>query len=158
MRIGCGYDVHRLVEGRPLVLGGVGIPSTRGPLAHSDGDVICHALADALLGAAALGDIGTHFPPSDPTWAGVEGTVLLRHAFDMVRHAGYGVGNADVMVILEHPRIAPFVPQMRARLAEALSVPVEAVSVKATTHEGIGSLGRGEAVAAWAVVCLVPWS
>lgn len=154
MRIGCGYDIHRLSEGRPLVLGGVHVPARLGPEAHSDGDVICHAACDAMLGASALGDIGTHFPPSDPAWAGVNSVTLLRRVGEMVADAGYVVTNLDVMVVLEQPRIAHYVSAMRHTLAEALGIAPGAVSVKATSNEGLGPLGRGEGLAAWAVVLL----
>ncbi|MBN1424463.1 2-C-methyl-D-erythritol 2,4-cyclodiphosphate synthase [Candidatus Fermentibacteria bacterium] len=154
MRIGCGYDIHRLIEGRPLVLGGVHIPWPRGPQAHSDGDVICHAAADALLGAAALGDIGAHFPPEDPAWAGANSLALLRHVRDLLSLAGYAVVNLDVMVILEEPRIGPYVQAMRRALAGALDIEDGAVSVKATSNEGLGPVGRGEGLAAWVVVLL----
>ncbi len=156
MRIGFGYDVHRLREGRPLVVGGVRIPSPRGPDAHSDGDVVCHASADALLGAAALGDIGVHFPPSDPTWAGADSVDLLRRVARMVEGEGYVVVNLDVTVVLEAPRLSPHVPLMRERLAHALGIPPSAVSIKATTNEGLGEFGQGQGVAAWAVVLLGP--
>lgn len=156
MRIGCGYDIHRLVEGRPLVVGGVRIPWTHGPAAHSDGDVVCHAVADALLGAVALGDIGAHFSPSDPAWAGIESVILVRRVNAMVREAGYAVCNVDVMVVLERPRLSPYVMTMRRTLAEALDLAVEDVSIKATTNEGLGAIGSGEGMAAWAVASVRP--
>ena len=156
MRIGIGYDVHRLVEGRPLVVGGIRIPWTHGPLAHSDGDVVCHAVADALLGALGLGDIGTHFPPGDPAWAGADSVVLLGRVRDLVRQAGHAVHNVDVMVVLEQPRLAPHTAMMRHVLAEALDAPLGMISIKATTSEGLGPIGHGEGLAAWAVATVRP--
>lgn len=156
MRIGIGYDVHRMVEGRPLVVGGVRIPWTHGPLAHSDGDVVCHAIADALLGALALGDIGMHFPPGDAAWAGADSVALLRRVYEQVRLEGHLVHNVDVMVILEQPRLAPHVGMMRQILAAALETSPDAISLKATTNEGLGAIGRGEGLAAWAVVTVRP--
>lgn len=154
VRIGTGYDLHRLVEGRPLVLGGVTIPFDRGLAGHSDADAICHAVTDAVLGAAAAGDIGRHFPDSDPRWKDASSIDLLRRAAAIVRAAGYTVGNVDVVVIAERPKLGPFVEEMRARVAEALGADVSAVSVKGKTNEGVGELGRGEAVAVHAVAIL----
>ena len=158
MRIGIGYDVHRLVEGRPLILGGVTIPSEVGLLGHSDADVLTHALIDALLGAAALGDIGQHFPDTDEAWRGADSLALLRAVVSKVGEAGWGVGNVDAVVVLQRPKLRPYVGAMRARLAEALEVEVDAVSVKATTGEGMGFVGREEGAAAHAVALLVPRS
>ncbi|HYE97164.1 MAG TPA: 2-C-methyl-D-erythritol 2,4-cyclodiphosphate synthase [Rubricoccaceae bacterium] len=158
MRIGIGYDVHRLVEGRPLILGGVTIPSEVGLLGHSDADVLTHALIDALLGAAALGDIGQHFPDADEAWRGADSLALLRAVVSKVGEAGWGVGNVDAVVVLQRPKLRPYVEAMRARLAEALEVEVDAVSVKATTGEGMGFVGREEGAAAHAVALLVPRS
>jgi len=150
-RAGTGYDLHRLVEGRPLILGGVTVPSDRGALGHSDADVVCHAATDAILGAVGLGDIGRHFPDTDPRWKDADSLVLLREAARMVRDHGYEVGNLDVTVILERPKIKDAVEPMRTRLAEALGIDRDRVSVKGKTNEGVDAVGRGEAVAAHAV-------
>lgn len=150
-RLGHGYDLHRLVEGRPLILGGVHLPYERGLLGHSDGDAVCHALADALLGAAALGDIGAHFPDTDPQYAGADSTLLLARVGEMLAAAGFVPVNCDVTIQAEVPRLRPHVQAMRARLAEALGISPDCVSVKATTMEGLGPLGEGLAIAAHAV-------
>jgi len=150
-RVGTGYDLHRLVDGRPLILAGVVIATDRGPFGHSDGDVVAHALIDALFGAAALGDIGGHFPDSDPQWKGAAGLDLLGRAKRVAAAAGWTVMNADVTVILERPKLAPHLPAMRARLAGVLGVRTDQVSVKAKTNEGLDATGRGEAIAAHAV-------
>jgi 2-C-methyl-D-erythritol 4-phosphate cytidylyltransferase/2-C-methyl-D-erythritol 2,4-cyclodiphosphate synthase len=150
-RAGTGYDLHRLVEGRPLVLGGVAIPSERGALGHSDADVVCHALTDALLGAAALGDIGRHFPDSDPRWKGASSIDLLRRVVSMLNEHGLQVGNVDVTVILEKPKIRDHIDAMRAAVAGALGVDVDRVSIKGKTNEGVDAVGRGEAIAAHAI-------
>lgn len=157
-RIGQGLDVHAFGPGDHVVLGGVRIDHDAGLLAHSDGDVVIHALCDALLGALALGDIGRHFPPGDPRWAGVDSRVLLRHCRDLVAEAGWRLGNADITVVCERPRIGPHAPLMRERMAADLGAGVDAVSIKATTSEGLGFAGRGEGIAASAVVLLVPAS
>jgi 2-C-methyl-D-erythritol 2,4-cyclodiphosphate synthase len=154
MRIGIGYDVHALVPGRPLVLGGVAIPFERGLEGHSDADALLHAVADALLGAAALGDIGHHFPNSDPTCRNIASVRLLEMVVDQIVEHGFEVGNVDAVVIAEAPKLAPYIPRIRAVMAKALRVPESAVSVKATTHERLGSVGRGEGIAAQAV-CLL---
>ncbi len=154
MRIGHGYDLHALALGRRLVLGGVRIPHSHGPIAHSDGDVLLHALADALLGAAALGDIGQHFPDTDPAYAGADSRVLLRRVASLVREAGYGVLNIDATVLAQQPKLAPHRDAMRANIAADLGLDIGAVSVKATTTEGLGPVGRGEAISAHAV-CLL---
>ena len=154
MRIGQGYDVHRLVEGRKLMLGGVDIPYEKGLLGHSDADVLLHAISDALLGAAALGDIGAHFPDSDPAYQGADSAELLRAVGNLVRGAGYEIGNIDSTVVCQAPKLAPHIGAMRARIAEVLSLPVGAVSVKASTEEHMGFTGRGEGIAAHAV-CLL---
>lgn len=154
MRIGIGYDVHALVAGRPLVLGGVSIPSERGLDGHSDADALLHAVVDALLGAASLGDIGQHFPDSDPAYRNISSLRLLEMVVERVEAHGFQVGNVDAVVIAEAPKLAPYIPRMRAAMAKALRVPETAVSVKATTHERLGSLGRGEGIAAQAV-CLL---
>jgi 2-C-methyl-D-erythritol 2,4-cyclodiphosphate synthase len=152
MRIGHGYDVHALVDGRPLVLGGVRIAHARGLTGHSDADVLAHAVASALLGSLALGDLGTHFPDTDPRWRGASSLDLVRLVHAMVRERGFAVGNCDATVIAEEPRLAAHVPQMRANLARALDVEIDRISVKATTHERLGALGRAEGIAAHAVV------
>ena len=156
MRIGFGYDVHRLAPGRPMILGGVTIPHETGPDGHSDADVLLHAVCDALLGAAALGDIGALFPDTDKRWRGADSRGLLREVVRRVAEAGYRVGNVDVMVALERPKLRPYVAAMRAHLAADLGVEVEAVSVKAGTNERIGFVGREEGVAAYAVCLLLP--
>ena len=153
-RVGTGYDLHTLVAGRPLILGGVHVPSERGALGHSDADVVCHAATDAILGAACLGDIGRHFPDSDPAWKDASSLDLLRQAAGIVRQAGFRVVNLDVVVVLERPKIAPFLERIRAALAEVLEVGAERVSVKGKTNEGVDAVGRGEAIAAHAV-CLL---
>ena len=154
MRVGFGFDVHAVGDGDHVVLGGVRIPHARGMLAHSDGDVVIHALCDALLGALALGDIGTHFPPSDPRWKGADSRSFLRHCALLVDQHGWTLGNADVTVICERPRIGPHAEAMRANLAADLGADVGQVSVKATTTESLGFTGRGEGIAAQAVVLL----
>ena len=155
MRIGHGYDAHRLVEGRKLVLGGVEIPFERGLLGHSDADVLLHALADAILGAAALGDIGKLFPDSDPATEGIASRVILRAAAAEAAKAGYTVGNCDVTVIAQRPKLAPYIDAMRANIAADLGVAPDAVSVKATTEERMGFTGSGEGISAHAVVLLL---
>ena len=154
-RVGAGYDLHRLVEGRLLVLGGVTIPFDRGLLGHSDADAICHAVTDAVLGAAAAGDIGRHFPDSDPDWRGWSSVDLLRRASAMVGERGYAIANIDVVVIAERPTLAPFIDAMRANVADAVGVRVEAVSIKGKTNEGLGEVGRGEAIAVHAVALII---
>ena len=153
-RAGTGYDLHRLVEGRPLVIGGVSIPFERGALGHSDADVACHAATDAILGAACLGDIGRHFPDSDPRWKDADSLALLRDAARLVREKGYEVGNLDITVILERPKIKDAIDEMRRRLADALGVDLSCVSVKGKTNEGVDAIGRGDAIAAHAVALL----
>jgi 2-C-methyl-D-erythritol 4-phosphate cytidylyltransferase/2-C-methyl-D-erythritol 2,4-cyclodiphosphate synthase len=153
-RAGTGYDLHRLVEGRPLVLGGVTIPSPRGALGHSDADVVCHAVTDAVLGAACLGDIGTHFPDTDPAWKGASSLDLLARAVALVRAQGLDVGNVDVTVVLEAPKIKPHIAAMRAAVAGALGIDVDRVSIKGKTNEGVDAIGRGEAIAAHAIALI----
>jgi 2-C-methyl-D-erythritol 4-phosphate cytidylyltransferase/2-C-methyl-D-erythritol 2,4-cyclodiphosphate synthase len=153
-RAGTGYDLHRLVEGRPLIIGGVDIPFEKGALGHSDADVACHAATDAVLGAACLGDIGRHFPDSDPRWKGASSIELLRQSATLVRDAGHAIVNVDVVVVLERPKIAPFVTAIREGLAGALGIPVDCVSVKGKTNEGVDAVGRGEAIAAYAVAMI----
>lgn len=155
MRIGHGYDAHRLTEGRKLILGGVEIPFEKGLLGHSDADVLLHALADAILGAAALGDIGHLFPDSDPATEGIDSRVILRSAVQAVREAGYAVGNCDMTVIAQRPKLAPYLDQMRRNIAADLAVDISAVSVKATTEERMGFTGSGEGVSAHAVALLI---
>jgi 2-C-methyl-D-erythritol 4-phosphate cytidylyltransferase/2-C-methyl-D-erythritol 2,4-cyclodiphosphate synthase len=150
-RAGLGYDLHRLVEGRPLILGGVVIPFDRGLAGHSDADAVCHAITDAILGAAGAGDIGRHFPDTDPRWKGASSLDLLRRAVEIVRGQGLAVGNVDATVILERPKLAPHVDAMRATLAEVLGVTIDRVSIKGKTNEGIGEIGRGEAIAVHAI-------
>ncbi len=153
-RVGTGYDLHRLVDGRALVLAGVEVAADRGPDAHSDGDVVCHALTDAILGAAAAGDIGQHFPNTDVRWKDAPGLDLLARAVGVVRAQGWDVSSADVTVVLERPKLVPHVSEIRARLAGVLGVGVEAVGVKGKTNEGVDAVGRGEAIAAHAVAVL----
>jgi 2-C-methyl-D-erythritol 4-phosphate cytidylyltransferase/2-C-methyl-D-erythritol 2,4-cyclodiphosphate synthase len=155
-RVGTGYDLHRLVEGRRLILGGVDVPCERGALGHSDADVVCHAVTDAVLGAACLGDIGRHFPDTDSTWLGASSIDLLRQAVAMVRIAGFRVVNLDVVVILERPKLVPFLDRVREQLATVLGVAPDCVSVKGKTNEGVDAVGRGEAIAAHAVAFLTP--
>nr|WP_298410375.1 2-C-methyl-D-erythritol 2,4-cyclodiphosphate synthase [uncultured Halomonas sp.] len=154
IRIGHGYDVHAFGEGNHLVIGGVRVPYSRGFIAHSDGDVLIHAVCDALLGACALGDIGRHFPDTDPRWAGADSRALLRHVLSLVNEAGYRLGNLDATVIAQAPKLAPHIGAMNATLAADLEVTLDAVNVKATTSERLGFTGRKEGVAANAVVVL----
>ena len=156
MRIGFGYDVHRLVEGRPLILGGVEIPHDAGLAGHSDADVLLHAIADALLGAAALGDIGTHFPDTDPAWKGADSHVLLEHTVQAVHEEGYRPHNVDATVVLEQPKLRPYIESMRGSVASGLDVSRDRVSVKATTNEGLGAVGREEGAQAHAVCMIRP--
>jgi len=155
-RVGQGWDVHALVEGRPLVLGGVTIEHTHGLLGHSDADVLLHAITDALLGAAALGDIGRHFPDTDDRFQGADSWHLLHEAAQRVRQAGYVVGNVDSTVLAQSPKLAPFIDAMRARIAQALTVDVMQVNVKAKTAEKMGPVGQGQSMEAQAVVLLMP--
>ena len=153
-RIGNGYDVHQLAEGLPLVLGGVKVPHTKGCVAHSDGDVLIHALCDALLGALALGDIGQHFPDTSDEYAGIDSRLLLARVVAMIRERGWEIVNVDNTLLAQKPKIAPFVPQMRQTLAEVMGIAVDRVSVKATTTERLGFVGREEGIAAYAT-CLL---
>ena len=155
LRIGEGWDVHALVAGRPLVLGGVTVPHSHGLAGHSDADALAHAVTDALLGAAALGDIGRHFPDTDPAFAGADSLRLLAEAARRVRAAGYAIGNVDATVVAQAPKLAPHIPAMCARLAQALGVPVGCVNVKAKTAERMGPVGEGRAIEARAVALLV---
>ena len=154
-RIGHGFDVHAFGDGDHVMLGGVRIPFARGLDAHSDGDVVIHALCDAMLGALALGDIGTHFPPADPRWRDADSRAFLRHCNALVRERGWALGNADITVICERPKVGPHAAAMRAMLADDLGVDVDAVSIKATTTETLGFTGRGEGIAAQAICLLV---
>ena len=154
MRIGHGYDVHRLVEGRRLILGGVDIPWERGLLGHSDADVLTHAVMDALLGAAGLGDIGRHFPDTDPAYAGADSLRLLAHVTALLRERGFTVGNVDATVLAQRPKLAPHIPQMRDNLARVMGVDTSQVNVKATTEESLGFTGSGEGMAAHAVALI----
>ena len=155
-RTGNGFDVHRLVEGRRCIICGVDIPSPVGLLGHSDADVALHALSDALLGALALGDIGKHFPDTDPQWEGADSRRLLRAVMDMVREAGYIVAGADITIMAQKPKMLPHIPAMRANVAADLDIPLDRASVKATTTEGLGFTGRSEGIAALATVLLYP--
>lgn len=154
LRIGHGFDVHRFGEGDYLTIGGVRIAFDQGFIAHSDGDVLLHALCDALLGACALGDIGQHFPDTDPRWSGADSRALLRHVVALIGEAGYRVGNVDATVIAQAPKLAPHIGAMRERIAADLGVTLGAVNVKATTTERLGFTGRGEGIAAEAVALL----
>lgn len=154
MRIGHGYDVHRLVPDSPLMIGGVRIPYERGLLGHSDADVLSHAIADALLGAAALGDLGTWFPDTDPEWAGADSLKLLRRVCELVGEKGYQIENIDATVVAQAPKLRPYIDQMRERIASACQIQVDAVSVKATTEEHLGFTGEGQGIAVHAV-CLL---
>ena len=154
MRNGIGYDIHPLAQGRPLILGGVRIEHTAGLEGHSDGDVLCHALIDALLGAAALGDIGRHFPPGDERYRDARSLDLVREAVALVANAGYAIVNVDVTVIAEAPQLSPHIDDIRASVAGALAIDAGSVSVKATTADGLGALGRGEGIAALAIALL----
>ena len=155
MRVGIGFDAHSLAEGRPLVLGGVDIQSDKGLLGWSDADVLVHAVIDALLGAASLGDIGTYFPPDNPAYEGISSILLLSHTNDMLTREGWRVGNIDATIVAERPLLHPFVDQMRQNISEALSVGRSQVGVKATTTERMGFCGREEGIAAYAVALLV---
>lgn len=154
MRIGMGYDVHRLTEGRDLILGGVKIPYEKGLLGHSDADVLLHAIMDALLGAAALGDIGKHFPDTDPAYRGISSLCLLERVGTLIEEKLYVIGNIDATIIAQKPKMAPYIEQMRENIAEALDLEIDQINVKATTEEGLGFTGTGEGIASQAVVAL----
>ena len=156
MRIGHGYDVHRLVEDRALILGGVNIPYEKGLLGHSDADVLTHAVMDALLGAAGMGDIGQHFPDTDPRFSGADSLKLLDHVVELIKEAGWCVGNVDATVLAQKPKLAPYIPQMRQNLADHMLAAVSQINVKATTEEKLGFTGAGEGMAAHAVCLLKP--
>lgn len=150
-RFGMGYDVHRLVEGRRLILGGVDVPFEKGLLGHSDADVLLHAVSDALLGAAALGDIGRHFPDTDPAYKGADSRKLLAHVRDLLTEHGYAIGNVDATIVAQRPKLMSFIPQMTKNIAETLGVELDQVNVKATTEEKLGFTGSGEGISAYAV-------
>ena len=154
MRVGIGYDVHALSKDRDLILGGVNIPFEKGLLGHSDADVVLHAIMDALLGAAALGDIGQHFPDTDPAYKGISSILLLKHVGALLRDNGFTIGNIDATIIAQRPKLAPFRPQMTANVAQALEISENQVCIKATTEEGLGFTGRQEGIAAQAIVLL----
>ncbi|MDO5396840.1 MAG: 2-C-methyl-D-erythritol 2,4-cyclodiphosphate synthase [bacterium] len=154
MRIGHGYDVHRLAEGRKCIICGVDIPYERGLLGHSDADVALHALSDALLGAVALGDIGKHFPDTDPRYSGADSRMLLRRVVEMIKRKGYKVGNADITIVAQKPKMSPHIEQMRANVAADLEISPDCVNIKATTTEKLGFEGRGEGISSTAVVLL----
>lgn len=154
MRIGMGYDVHRLVEDRDLILGGVKIPYEKGLLGHSDADVLLHAIMDALLGAAALGDIGKHFPDTDPQYKGISSIRLLEHVGQLIEDRMYVIGNIDATIIAQRPKMAPHIEIMRQNVAKALHIEVDQINIKATTEEGLGFTGSGEGISAQAIACL----
>lgn len=153
-RIGIGNDIHRLVEGRKLILGGIEIPHERGLLGHSDGDSLTHAITDALLGAAGLGDIGSHFSDKDPRWAGADSFVFLRRVCGLLEERGYEIANIDATILAERPKMAPHIPAMKTRLAEAMDVNESQINLKAKTNEGLDSIGQGEAIGAQAIVLI----
>lgn len=155
IRIGQGFDVHRLVEGRPLIIGGVTIPYELGLAGHSDADVLLHALADAMLGAIGAGDIGKHFPDTDPAYKDADSLVLLQKVWQLVKEEGYTLGNLDAVIIAEKPKMAPYIEQMKERIAGALTVEKTRLNIKASTNEKLGFVGRGEGIVAQAVVLLV---
>ena len=155
MRVGMGYDVHRLTENRDLILGGVKIPWEKGLLGHSDADVLIHAVMDALLGAAALGDIGQHFPDTDPAYVGISSVKLLVHVAELLKENGYTIGNIDATIIAQKPKMAPHIPQMRKNMAEAMGIPESSLNIKATTEEGLGFTGRQEGISAQAICLLI---
>ena len=156
MRTGIGFDTHRLVDHRKLILGGVEIEHPQGLLGHSDADVLTHAIMDALLGAIADGDIGQHFPDTDPKWAGADSLVLLKAVTERLHVKGWRIGNIDATVLAERPKLMPHIPAMREKLAQAMAIPVDAVSVKATTVEGLGAIGRREGISSMAVATVFP--
>lgn len=153
-RCGIGYDLHRLSEGRPLIVGGIEVPFDKGPAGHSDGDVLAHALCDALFGAAGLGDIGSHFPDSDPKWKGANSLMFLEHAKKLLEQKGFAIEHVDAVVILERPKLGPHFPKMREALAKSLSVSQDVIHLKAKTNEGVDAVGRGEAIASHVVATL----
>lgn len=154
IRVGMGYDVHKLTEGRDLILGGVPIPYEKGLLGHSDADVLIHAVMDALLGAAALGDIGKHFPDTDPKYKGISSMLLLEETARLLKEQGYAIGNIDATIIAQRPKMAPHIPQMRENLAKCLGISEAQVNIKATTEEGLGFTGNGQGISSQAI-CLI---
>jgi 2-C-methyl-D-erythritol 2,4-cyclodiphosphate synthase len=154
-RVGIGNDIHRLVEGRKLILGGVEIPYERGLLGHSDGDSLTHAITDALLGAAALGDIGSHFSDKDPRWAGADSFVFLRHVCGLLEEGGFEIANVDATILAERPKMAPHIAEMKTRLAEAMRISRSQINIKAKTNEGLDAIGAGDAIGAQAVALIV---
>jgi len=154
MRCGIGYDLHRLAEGRKLIVGGITLPSDKGSLGHSDGDVLAHALCDALLGAAGLGDIGTHFPDSDPQWKSASSLIFLQHTKRLLEEKHWTIEYVDAVVITEKPKLGPHFPKMREALGRALDIPPEKIHLKAKTNEGVDAIGRGEAIAAHTIALL----
>jgi 2-C-methyl-D-erythritol 2,4-cyclodiphosphate synthase len=154
VRCGIGYDLHRLEAGRKLIVGGIELPFDKGPVGHSDGDVLAHALCDALFGAAGLGDIGTHFPDTDPKWKGANSLIFLEHAKKLLAERGFAIEHVDAVVIMEKPKLGPYFPKMREALARALGVPDETIHLKAKTNEGVDAIGRGEAIAAQVVATI----
>ena len=157
MRIGYGYDTHTLVEGRPLIIGGVKIPFKKGLLGHSDADVLLHAITDAILGAVALGDIGQHFPDTNPAFKDADSRKLLIHCYDIVRQKGFEIGNIDATIVAEQPKLIPFIHQIRNTIAKDLNIELNQISVKATTSEKMGFVGREEGITATAVALLKPF-
>ena len=157
MRIGYGYDTHTLVEGRPLIIGGVKIPFKKGLLGHSDADVLLHAITDAILGAVALGDIGQHFPDTNPAFKDADSRKLLIHCYDIVRQRGFEIGNIDATIVAEQPKLIPFIHQIRSTIAKDLNIELNQISVKATTSEKMGFVGREEGITATAVALLKPF-
>jgi 2-C-methyl-D-erythritol 2,4-cyclodiphosphate synthase len=155
-RCGIGYDLHRLAEGRKLIVGGIELPFEKGPVGHSDGDVLAHALCDALLGAAGLGDIGTHFPDTDPKWKGANSLLFLQRTRELLAHKRLAIEHVDAVVITEKPKLGPHFSKMREALGQALGVPAEKIHLKAKTNEGVDAVGRGEAIAAHVVATLAP--
>ena len=155
IRIGNGYDIHQLAEGRPLILGGINIPHELGLLGHSDADVLTHSIMDALLGALSLGDIGHYFPPSDPKWKGADSTILLEQVLKIVSSQGWKIGNIDSTIVAEQPKLKPHLKSMRDALAQTMAIEIDQISIKATTNERLGPIGRQEGICAYAVVLLV---
>ncbi|MFX0549591.1 2-C-methyl-D-erythritol 2,4-cyclodiphosphate synthase [Hathewaya histolytica] len=155
MRVGLGYDVHKLVEGRDLIIGGVTIPYEKGLLGHSDADVLLHAISDAILGSAALGDIGTHFPDTDPRFKGISSMVLLKEVGNLVFEKGYKIGNIDATIIAQKPKMSPYIMNMRENIANALNISVDFVNVKATTEEGLGFTGNGDGISSQCICLLI---
>ena len=154
IRVGMGYDVHKLTEGRNLILGGVNIPWEKGLLGHSDADVLIHAIMDALLGAAALGDIGKHFPDTDPAYKGISSVKLLVHVAGLLKENGYAVGNIDATIIAQKPKMAPHIPEMRENIAKALGIEISQLNIKATTEEGLGFTGTMQGISSQAICCI----